>query len=113
MPAPRLDVLTYTGIHRRLERDRGKASEFECVGCGEPAQEWAYDHLDLDEAGRPLSMKVEHYHPMCISCHRRFDKRDTCTKGHEFTEENTYVYKGARQCRRCRREAMRVLRSKR
>jgi hypothetical protein len=27
-----------------------------------------------------------------------------CNKGHEFTEENTYVYKAERQCRICRKE---------
>lgn len=28
-----------------------------------------------------------------------------CKRGHEFTEENTYVYKGTRSCRICRNAA--------
>lgn len=41
-----------------------------------------------------------------------------CSNGHEFTEENTYVYasgfhEGARKCRACEQERMRVKRSKR
>ena len=31
-------------------------------------------------------------------------RKEVCDSGHEFTPENTYWYKGHRQCRACRRE---------
>lgn len=105
----------YAGLHRRLERQRGHASEFSCDECGDPAQEWAYDHSDPDEItddpdGRPYSLDFERYRPLCVSCHRRSDMQDSCRKGHEFTPENTYVYRGTRLCRTCRAENMRQYR---
>ncbi len=30
-----------------------------------------------------------------------------CPQGHKYTEENTYVYKGRRNCRECRRQGYR------
>lgn len=29
-------------------------------------------------------------------------RRNECINGHEYTDENTYVYRGTRQCRICR-----------
>jgi len=38
----------------------------------------------------------------------RFKRRIThCPKGHEYTPENTYMYRGKRNCRECNREAVR------
>ena len=51
------------------------------------------------------SLKPEHYIPLCHSCHVHFDKGDYCKSGHEYTAENTYLYKGHRYCRTCRRAA--------
>ncbi len=31
-------------------------------------------------------------------------RKDTCSEGHPYDEENTYVYKGNRQCRTCRKQ---------
>lgn len=67
--------------HKRVYRERGSASNYDCVCCGEPAQEWAYDHLDENEqrdadgkyAGRPFSMDPMRYEPMCARCHRIID----------------------------------------
>lgn len=63
-------------MHGRVKKIRGKASNFPCAHCGEPANEWAYDHLDPDErpdAEGPFSLDPAHYMPLCSSCHRRFD----------------------------------------
>jgi len=32
--------------------------------------------------------------------------RERCPRGHPFTPENTYEYRGARLCRTCRRAVM-------
>lgn len=39
----------------------------------------------------------------CLNKGRNFEHSKThCDYGHEFTNENTYIYKGVRQCRACR-----------
>lgn len=69
--------VTYGGIHQRVKRDRGVPSEHRCIDCGKQAQDWSYDHADLDELtsekGAPYSAHIEHYQPRCKSCHRIFD----------------------------------------
>ena len=61
---------------------RGMASAHQCSAqCGRMAVDWAYDHADAreqvghDEQGRelPYSTDVQHYQPMCRSCHTLFD----------------------------------------
>jgi hypothetical protein len=73
-------VVTYKAIHKRLRRLRGRASDHACVGCGGQAQEWSYDHNDLNEVqgvhrGRPVAVSDDpmHYQPRCSSCHRYYD----------------------------------------
>lgn len=74
------EVLSYTGVHKRLERQRGAATNFRCVDCGEGAREWSYDgrdtseHFDIVRGSRvAYSLALEHYEPRCVSCHRKHD----------------------------------------
>jgi hypothetical protein len=61
---------------------RGAAADYLCEHCGVAAAQWAYDHKDSDErtgdvgGGRfyAYSVKIEHYIPLCLSCHWRFDR---------------------------------------
>lgn len=39
-------------------------------------------------------------------------KKTHCPKGHEYTEENTTLYRNKRYCKACKREAMRLYRLK-
>jgi hypothetical protein len=72
----------YNATHMRLYRARGNATSYACVTCGVPARNWAYDHQDpgavtvTDAQGFELliSLDPSHYQPMCIPCHRKFDK---------------------------------------
>ena len=42
------------------------------------------------------------YKMLCITCHRKMDKKKHCEKGHEFTTENTYIRSnGQRRCKIC------------
>jgi hypothetical protein len=69
--------LTYSGVHQLVSRTLGPASDHLCIDCLGPANEWAYDGADPDEVvheGRRFSRDVQHYMPMCIPCHRRFDQ---------------------------------------
>lgn len=79
------DDAGYMQAHDRVRRSRGKASEHPCQHCMKPAEQWAYDHADPDErseiqvdrGGEPstltYSLDLEHYVPLCIPCHLRFD----------------------------------------
>lgn len=74
--------ITYRGMHLRVRTNRGLATLHACVHCGVSARQWAYDHNDPDErigdTGRgrlmPFSVNIEHYIPLCLSCHWRFDR---------------------------------------
>jgi hypothetical protein len=77
----------YNTAHRRVSTARGPASRHDCVSCGSPAREWAYDHADPDAriassenpriAGMPYSLNADHYQPMCKACHKKFDMAHT------------------------------------
>lgn len=70
------DAASYFAIHQRLKVTRGKASDHSCSECGNRARHWAYDNADPfereDDGGR-YSTNLNHYRPMCVSCHRKFD----------------------------------------
>jgi hypothetical protein len=67
----------YAGWHNHIGRSLGPASRRSCIDCSGPADEWSYDHLDLNELvdeARPYSTDPDHYVPRCRSCHRKFDR---------------------------------------
>ena len=73
--------ISYAGVHLRLRRERGAVSARICDHCGERAANWAYDHTDTYErcgiwGGSELtySTDLDRYLPLCVSCHRRFDR---------------------------------------
>ncbi len=67
----------YQASHKRVMVAFGKAAEYLCP-CGAVASEWAYTHDDADERtderGRPYSTDPAFYTPMCVPCHRKFDR---------------------------------------
>jgi len=75
------DDVGYNAVHERLNRSRGRAKSFPCAHCGEQADDWAYDHADLNEkrSVRPegyalaYSTDPDRYLPLCKPCHSRFD----------------------------------------
>lgn len=71
------DAVGYAQAHRRVKALYGNAGRHPCVECAGPAAHWAYDHADPDERRDPdegyYSLKIEHYRPMCVRCHKRFD----------------------------------------
>lgn len=81
------DACGYDGAHDRVKVRRGLASEHPCAHCPGAAEEWAYDHADPAERldnrrhGHPFSLDVEHYLPLCVPCHRRFDARQEVPRG--------------------------------
>ena len=70
------DDATYQAMHQRVRKARGNAAQHICVDCGAPALHWSYDRNDPDErtdVEGPYSVKIEHYEPRCVPCHKRFD----------------------------------------
>lgn len=76
----RLAAPSYTGMHKRLFYDKGRASAHSCVDCGGRAHEWSYDGgcpnelYDVIEK-RPIAYSVDQsrYSPRCVKCHRNRD----------------------------------------
>lgn len=71
-------VPTYWGMHQRIRKLRGNATEHVCAKCGKPAQQWAYRHDDpmeiTDPRGFPYSIDPARYDALCISCHVTTDQ---------------------------------------
>lgn len=80
----------YGTAHGRVRRARGPASQHLCQGCGEGADQWAYDNADTEEKrglvnGSEVrySLSVEHYLPLCVPCHKSFDAYASDHPGHD------------------------------
>ncbi|AIT13145.1 HNH endonuclease [Mycobacterium phage Ruotula] len=70
------DSVGYGAVHERLRNYRGPASAHLCVDCDGPAAHWAYDYEcpdERDSPSGPYSTSMDHYRPMCATCHKRFD----------------------------------------
>lgn len=72
-------AVSYGGAHRRVYRERGRATDQICP-CGSKAAHWAYDHADPDELTeltpggiRYYSPDPTHYVAMCVPCHKKSD----------------------------------------
>jgi hypothetical protein len=82
-PAYKGDQVGYGAAHDRVRRAKGRAADYPCVTCGNPARHWAYNHQDPNEkpptrsaGGRelgPYSTNPDHYQPMCVPCHHILD----------------------------------------
>lgn len=75
------DSVGYDAAHFRLRDQRGRAREFDCATCGERADEWAYLGGAPDEqkdaaTGRPYTLDLSFYVPLCRHCHRRSDSNN-------------------------------------
>lgn len=78
---PRMATPGYDGAHKRLHRERGKASAHSCVDCGNRAQEWSYDGGCPNElyeviVKMPVAYSTDQsrYSPRCLKCHRGRDE---------------------------------------
>jgi hypothetical protein len=85
---PQKDIIKYHSVHNLLRSQRGQASGYVCVDCGDQAEEWSYDGGSPTEtvqlvsdgrrngkdryvahSGRDLSF----YSPRCKKCHYQQD----------------------------------------
>ena len=71
------DDIQYRAVHQRIRMQRGPATNYQCVDCGEQAAHWSYDHADpnerIDKNRCAYSIDVDRYQSRCIPCHRLFD----------------------------------------
>jgi hypothetical protein len=73
-------------------------------GKSRPVSEWA------KETGLPRGLIVSRIVHLGWSPERavtvlpRAIKQDRCSRGHQFTEENTYMFRGYKYCRECRKQ---------
>jgi len=69
--APRIDdaSLSYKGVHTRIAREFGKASDYQCTDCNNPARYWSWTH-NTDPTN------IYNYYPRCSSCHAKYDYTD-------------------------------------
>ena len=76
---PRTSTPKYKAVHRRIMISKGKASEYLCIACGDPAQDWALieervkELVYCEDEGWPYSYDINDYEPMCKSHHKRMD----------------------------------------
>lgn len=81
-------VPSYTSVHQRMRRIRGKASAHQCVHCTSGAAQWAYDYSDpiqyVTGSGLAYSSDVSRYIPLCVECHRRHDVANRLTFSDEI-----------------------------
>jgi hypothetical protein len=73
MPTP-----PYQLAHKRVKSRYAAAKNWFCMFCGLSADHWAVDHdapeLQYDEKGRAFSLDPDSYVPLCVRCHKAYDK---------------------------------------
>jgi hypothetical protein len=78
----------YKRAHERVREARGHARDHACEGCGSAASEWAYIHGSPGERiqlcgkndGAPYSPDVACYRPLCVRCHRIYDRNPVAVR---------------------------------
>lgn len=88
----------YSAIHVWLNKNYPRAGR--CEHCGRATR------TEYASIGHTYTRNRDDWLELCRGCHKRFDRKPHCKRGHEFTPENTYITgRGVRECRRCRNEA--------
>ena len=75
------DDPSYSTMHKRLHRERGRAKHQDCVDCGTTAHSWSYNHdseNELEGDGNrgqifKYGTSLDDYSPRCMPCHKKFD----------------------------------------
>ncbi|MDH6199179.1 hypothetical protein M2272_005847 [Mycobacterium frederiksbergense] len=78
--ALRKTAATHRQVHKRLARDRGPASDYQCVDCSGTANAWSHNWSTWEDVAQDLcgkrlifSTNLGVYEPRCHACHNRFD----------------------------------------
>lgn len=92
--SPLDNVIGPAGAHSRVRKLWGSARQYPCIaGCGQMAEEWAYDGTDPTQmfgeasgSGVYYSRFPEFYMPMCKRCHRNRDRALAAAELREYRE---------------------------
>lgn len=83
--APAQDLVGYFGAHARVRDRFGVAALYCCELCPDRAGEWALlpsvPPLLCPITGLRYSLNPEDYLPLCVSCHKRLDRRNPSRPG--------------------------------
>jgi hypothetical protein len=101
------DKAGYSAMHMWIRQEYGKASKCEKCGTTQGKYEWA-------NISGEYRRSREDYMELCPSCHHRMDWGNFCSKGHEYTPQNTLWSKDGRHrfCRECSRMRNKLFRQK-
>ena len=87
----------YHAIHIWLNKFHKKSDS--CQQCGTKI----FSRLEWANLSGEYKREIEDYMAMCPRCHRLFDQKDVCRKGHPYTQETTLLNnRGHRHCKICR-----------
>ncbi len=89
------DAVGYHGLHSYIRRHLPKP--LTCEHCHKVKK------LELSNKSRQYKRELSDWQWICRSCHRKYDKRKICKRGHELTEENILINKktGIKKCKKC------------
>lgn len=95
---------SYTAVHSWIQKHYGKANK-----CEQKSEECAKRFEWANISGKYKRDRKD-FKMLCSRHHQREHRQEdygnkygnNCKNGHEFTKDNTYVYKGYRQCKRCK-----------
>lgn len=89
------DEVSYKTLHQWVYRHKGRPGP--CEHCGDTETEWA-------NRSQEYRRDIADWLALCRPCHRTYDRKSTCRRGHEMVEANTYIDpRGYPQCRECSR----------
>lgn len=88
----------YSLVHEWVRYHFGKADK--CEDCGLEGNSRQVNWANISK--RYLRERSD-WKKLCVRCHRKFDRKDDCKRGHLFSEENTYMWRGTRNCKECQR----------
>lgn len=91
------DKVGYKCLHKWVQRKLGNPKK--CEHCGtEKAKKYEWANISR-EYKRDMSDWVR----LCGSCHRFFDGKDFCKRGHALVKDNLYVIKNRTNWRICKK----------
>lgn len=94
------DKISCEGKHMWVRRKFGKPNKCENPKCSKKYTKYNWANIS-GEYKRERWDWIQ----LCMSCHRKMDRKPCCRHGHIYTVENSYFRpNGSRDCRLCRRE---------
>lgn len=81
---------SYEGMHHKVRREKGKATEHDCVDCGGPAHHWSLSAgaeeiiaqaAQNKDHRKKFSRNLDDYEARCRKCHSKYDLANELLRG--------------------------------